>query len=159
VGVSRLTEATPAAAPNRQSARSDGSPRRRAITAAVALLVALAGFGFALVAFRGGKGPTPPAPLENRRIAFASYEEPDWQIFTVNPDGTDITKLTDLSTNQFHPAWSPDGARIVFDAQGEDGRVEIDLMDADGSNIESLTEGPGWNYLPAWSPDGRELVR
>jgi Tol biopolymer transport system component len=156
--VSRLTEATPAAAPNRQSARSDRSPRRRAITAAVALLVALAGFGFALVAFRGGKGPTPAATVENGRIAFASYEEPDWQIFTVNPDGTDITKLTDLSTNQFHPAWSPDGARIVFDAQGEDGRVEIDLMDADGSNIESLTEGPGWNYLPAWSPDGREIV-
>jgi hypothetical protein len=158
VGMSKLTEATPAVAPNRESARSEGSPRLRGIAAAVAFLVALAGFGLVLAAFRGGGGPTPAATVENGRIAFASFEKSDWQIFTVNPDGTDITKLTDLSTNQFHPAWSPDGARIAFDAQHEGGLTEIDVIDADGWNIESLTEGPGWNYLPAWSPDGREIV-
>ncbi len=158
VRMSGLTEATPAAAPNRGPAGSGGSPRRRAIAAAVALLVALAGFGLALAAFRGGKGSTLAAAVENGRVAFASFEGSDWQIFTVNPYGTDINKLTDLSTNQFHPAWSPDGSRIAFDAQGEDGRTEIDVMDADGSNIESLTEGPGWNYLPDSSPDGTKIV-
>jgi Tol biopolymer transport system component len=157
VSMSRLAEATPAP-PEDGSAGGGGSPRRRAIAGAVALLVALAGFGLALVAFRGGEGPTVATTVENGRIAFASFEESDWQIFTVNPDGTDITKLTDLSTNQFHPASSPDGARIAFDVQGEDGRTEIDVMGADGSNLEPLTEDSDWNYLPAWSPDGTQLA-
>jgi Tol biopolymer transport system component len=156
--MSRLTEATPGAVPNGSPARSDRSPRRRAFAAAVALLVALAGLGLAVAAFRGGTGRTFAATVVNGRIALASFEGSDWQISTVNPDGTDVTKLTDLSTNQFHPAWSPDGARIAFDAQGEDGRTEIDAMHADGSNISPLTDGPGWDYLPAWSPDGREIV-
>jgi TolB protein len=82
-----------------------------------------------------------------------------WQIFTINPDGTGPTRLTDLPTSQFHPAWSPDGTRIAFDARSAGGRsFHIYVMNADGSGLERLTDGPGWNYLPAWSPDGTRIA-
>jgi TolB protein len=90
--------------------------------------------------------------LASSKIAFASYAG-HWQIFTVNADGAGMHRLTDLPTDQFHPAWSPNGTRIAFDAQSQGGPFEIDVMNADGSGLERLTDGPGWNNLPDWSPE------
>jgi Tol biopolymer transport system component len=95
--------------------------------------------------------------LASSKIAFASYAS-HWQIFTVNPHGTGMHRLTDLPTDQFHPAWSPDGTRIAFDAQSQGGPFELDVMNADGPGLERLTDGPGWNYLPDWSPDGARIA-
>jgi Tol biopolymer transport system component len=98
------------------------------------------------------------ATTTNGKIAFATGAGGHWQIATVNGDGTAMTPLTDLPTNQFHPAWSPDGSRIAFDAQSGGGEMQIRVMDADGSNPQVLTQGPGLNYLPAWSPDGSRIA-
>jgi len=118
--------------------------------------MAAAGVGFAVVASRTGERTRPAATATNGKIAFATSVSGQWQIVTVNANGTVMTPLTDLPTDQFHPAWSPDGTRIAFDAQGEG--MQIDIMDVDGSNLQTLTEGPGWNYLPAWSPDGASIA-
>jgi Tol biopolymer transport system component len=99
-----------------------------------------------------------PAAGTNGKIAFATGVDGRWQIVIVNGNGTAITPLTDLPTNQSHPAWSPDGTRIAFDAQSGGGETQIHVMDADGSNVQVLAEGPGWNYLPAWSPDGARIA-
>jgi TolB protein len=96
--------------------------------------------------------------VANGAIAFAMLSGSGWQIFTINPDGAGLTKLTDLATDQIQPTWSPDGARIAFVAQGEGGRMQIEVMNADGSNLQTLTEGRGWNYLPDWSPDGTRIA-
>lgn len=159
--MSKLGHALPATAPETGPASDGGSRRRRAVAAAVALLVALGGFGLAIAAFRRSGEPI-AATASNGRIAFASLTDTGWQILTVDPDGTNLTRLIDLSTSQFHPAWSPDGSRIAFDVQESieesHGRMEIDVMDADGTNVQTLTDGPDWNYLPAWSPDGTRIA-
>jgi TolB protein len=48
-----------------------------------------------------------------------------------------MTPLTDLPTSQFHPAWSPDGSRIAFDAQSGEGEMQFHVMDEDGSNLQA----------------------
>jgi DNA-binding beta-propeller fold protein YncE len=135
------------------------SRRGRVWVILLALAVASAGIVFAIRAFSGTEQPPrPAATIQNGRIAFADYSGGHWQIFSVEPDGSERSQLTHLSTDQFHPAWSPDGSRIAFSAQSAGGGTEIEVMDADGSNIEQLTQGAGWGYLPAWSPDASRIV-
>ncbi len=82
---------------------------------------------------------------------------PQFDIFKVRPDGSDLTNLTNTPGNNFMADWSPDGERIVFVSQ-RDGNRELYVMNADGSNQTRLTDG-GWeNSLPRWSPDGRQIV-
>lgn len=55
------------------------------------------------------------------------------------------------------PAWSPDGAWIVYAEQGET-TEGLFLARADGSDPQRLTGGRQIDRYPAWSPDGRRIV-
>src|SRR5437867_1934693 len=52
---------------------------------------------------------------DGRSIAYASAGPP-FDIWTVRPDGSDVTNLTSSESYDMFPALSPDGARIAFDA-------------------------------------------
>jgi TolB protein len=70
-----------------------------------------------------------------------------------------ITDLTDGTSYDADPAFSPDGKSIVF-ASNRGGAFRIDVMDADGTNVRDLTQedNPGGNGYPAWSPDGKRIA-
>ncbi len=59
--------------------------------------------------------------------------------------------------NNWHPAWSPDGSKIVFHSD-RDGDDEIYSMNADGSGQTRLTFARGRDAHPAFTPDGRRIV-
>jgi Tol biopolymer transport system component len=59
------------------------------------------------------------------------------EIFTLGTDGSGLTRITDNSTWDLYPAWSPDGARIAFLSQRA-GSLGIYVMNADGSNDQAL---------------------
>jgi Tol biopolymer transport system component len=96
-------------------------------------------------------------PGGNGRIAFQAVVGGQRDIYSVNPDGTDLRRLTDSPAGDYSPAWSPDGRKIVF-ASDRDGNLEIYLMNADGSGQTRLTEDPASGYDPDWSPDGRRIA-
>ena len=79
------------------------------------------------------------------RIAFDNFDD----VWTIDPDGTDLTRLTDSPGPDFDPSWSPDGTRIAFRSE-RSGEPEIWVMNADGTEQRRLTAG----LSPAWSPDG-----
>jgi TolB protein len=85
-----------------------------------------------------------------------AYTELDFQIFTMNPDGSELSQLTFEGSN-FEPQWSPDGNLIIF-VSTRTGNREIYLMNADGSNHKKLTSNPGWDGFPDWSPDGSSIA-
>ncbi len=91
------------------------------------------------------------------RIAFASDRDGDYEIFTMNADGSDRVKLTRNSANDNDPAWSPDGKKIAF-ASDRDGDYEIFAMNADGSSPVKLTRNTKDDRHPAWSPDGKKIA-
>ena len=45
---------------------------------------------------------------DGSRIAFAGASEEGFDLYVMNADGSDITKLTDLPGDEITPAWSPD---------------------------------------------------
>lgn len=65
------------------------------------------------------------------------YEE----ICTLSIDGGDFRRLTNNSSMDTYPAWSPDGSQIAFLSWGETS-MDIYVMDADGGN-ERLLYGSG----------------
>jgi Tol biopolymer transport system component len=102
-----------------------------------------------------GSGGTP----RRNRIAFAQTDTLGrTDIYTMNPDGSGVVRLTD---NDFafdrEPAWSPDGRKVVF-TSNRDGNPEIYAMNADGSSVVRLTNNSARDEQPAWSPDGTRIA-
>src|SRR5215210_1057225 len=102
-------------------------------------------------------------PGANGKIVFSSNKVTstnptgDYEIFTINPDGSQLTQLTDnTSTQDKYPAWSPDGQYIAF-MRSPDGVINPDIyvMSSDGGNELRLTYDPAVDNVPAWSPDGQ----
>jgi Tol biopolymer transport system component len=88
----------------------------------------------------------------------------DREIFTSAPDGSDVKKLTNDEIDDYDPAWSPNGKRIVYvhdvptkDPEDAD-NAELYVMNADGTHKRRLTRHPGFDWQPSWSPDGRRIA-
>jgi len=74
--------------------------------------------------------------------AAASLIRIAFEIYVVNADGSNRTRLTNNSIVDGQPSYSPDGAKILFasgDALNPNG-IEIYVMNADGSNRTRLTK-------------------
>jgi len=92
------------------------------------------------------------------RIAFTSRRDDDYEIYVMNPDGSDQVNLTNLHpAGNLYPTWSPDGTRIAFQSHRDDDAA-IYVMNADGSNQVNLTNHPVADQYPAWSPDGTRIA-
>jgi dipeptidyl aminopeptidase/acylaminoacyl peptidase len=75
----------------------------------------------------------------------------------MEPDASGQTRLTRNPNADSDPAWSPDGARLVF-TSNRDGNDEIYVMNADGRGQTRLTTSPGSDSNPTWSPGGRNIA-
>jgi TolB protein len=80
-----------------------------------------------------------------------------FDIYTANPDGSDLRRLTNYGTYTAEGIVSPDGRKIVFTSL-KDGDLEIYTMNVDGTDVRRLTHTPGYDGGPWWSPDGTKIV-
>ena len=72
---------------------------------------------------------------ENGKIAFTRDQGGTYDTYTVNPDGSSLSRLTNgILQFPIFPAWSPDGTQIAFYSV-----PQIWVMGADGSNLRTLT--------------------
>jgi Tol biopolymer transport system component len=170
--------------------RSTQPPRTGSEPSLVAFTVNRDGYGeIWLMNEAGGERRrlTPPAPdqtdqsgstspawsPDGRHIAFVSAgvsrsEDPREQdIYVMNSDGGDVTRLTNDSVPDSSPAWSPDGGQIAFAHTPGLGKEDADgviiVMNADGSGRRQLTRhrspsGVVFDGAPAWSPDGTRIA-
>lgn len=104
-------------------------------------------------------------------IMFSRQDEGDYEIYTIKPDGTGLTRLSHSRGNDAHMAWSPDGEHILFastrmgfkdeatytDAPQPYG--EIFVMRTDGSDVQQLTDNQWEEGTPAWQPVARTSKR
>ena len=106
------------------------------------------------------------------RIVFASNSgnNSNYQIYTMNADGTSLKRLTNNPTNDAFPSGSPDGKKIAFTRGANVDEINnninpaqtsdspgIYIMNADGTGLTRLTDN-NMDIQPSWSPDGKKIV-
>lgn len=101
-------------------------------------------------------------PVEEARdgkIAFMFKQDlnDSWDIYVMNPNGSNLTRLTDTPANELHPTWSPDGQQLAFISEQDDSR-EIYVMNADGSGLTQLGAYAVVNGPLTWSPDSQQIA-
>ena len=94
---------------------------------------------------------------------YLKYAGTSVRLFVVRTNGKDLHPLMPAATNNLvadeHPAWSPDGSRIVF-SSNRTGHPELFMVKANGLGLTQLTRTDNTveNLEPAWSPNGASIA-
>ena len=90
-------------------------------------------------------------------ILFTSNRDGNEEIYVMNADGSNQTRITNNHSIDSLAEWSPDGSKITFYSD-RDGNNEIYSMNADGSNQTRLTNNSADDRYSIWSPDGSKIA-
>lgn len=97
-----------------------------------------------------------PAWSADGKIAFASYPRKAPPEIYVKKLGKDRpARLTNNSSHDLDPAWSPDGSRLAFERNN---RVWVTNANGSGQRDLDLDTPHDVSFDPAWSPDGSKLA-
>ncbi len=96
-------------------------------------------------------------PGNDGRIAWASDEDGDYEIYTMTDTGGGVRQLTMNTVSDRDPAWSPDGTMIAF-ARYAGSSSEIFVMRRDGTHVDRLTNTTTDESEPTWSPSGNKIA-
>jgi Tol biopolymer transport system component len=98
---------------------------------------------------------------DGTRIAFSAYSQSGWDLYVMDADGGNLTKVHDEPRSVFAMpiAWTPDGRRIVFASEAP-GYTSPYSMRPDGSDARELFPNLPIRDAVAidWSPDGLWIV-
>ena len=91
------------------------------------------------------------------KIVYHSDENGNWDIYTINIDGTEKKQLTTDGSDDRSAYFSPDGRKIVF-VSNRSGNNDIWVMEGDGSNKVQLTTDSSDDIGPSWNPHGDKIA-
>ena len=101
--------------------------------------------------------PTWAQAPTSAKIVFSSNRDGNWEIYLMNPDGSDQVRLTHHLAYDGNPVFSPTGSQILFVSDREHGG-DLYLMNPDGSHVSRVFKKPTRRILPTWSPDGSMIA-
>lgn len=93
------------------------------------------------------------------KLVFESYRNENWDLYTMNADGSGLESLTDTDdSHELYPHVSPDGSMICFVADELDGEEwvrRVYLMNMDGTGRKKIADNA---RQPCWSPTGEKIA-
>lgn len=100
------------------------------------------------------QAPTTP------KILFTSGVGDNYEVFIMNPDGSEQVNLTQHGANDLRAVWSPTGEKILFVSDRSRGVRDLYMMNPDGSNVRRVFKKKiePWRTSPTWSPDGKQIA-
>ena len=99
------------------------------------------------------EAPTTP------KILFTSARDGNYEVYSMNPDGSEKVNITQHRASDYGAAWSPTGEKIVF-VSDRGGERDLYLMNPDGSNVRRVFKRKieARRISPSWSPDGKQIA-
>jgi Tol biopolymer transport system component len=114
-----------------------------------------------LTAGSGGNDAFPDFSPDGNRVVFRSGRDGNHEIYVIDADGGNPTRLTDHPSTDTMPAFSPDGKQIAF-VSDRDGNHEVYLLElgtgGEEPAVRRITDHSGRDTHPKFSPDGNWLV-
>ena len=104
------------------------------------------------IAFASDRDSRSGDASDSTAFAYGQYD-----IYTMNSDGSDLVRITDNPGADISPAWSPDGRKLVF-ASDRTGISNLYIADLDSSVMYPITNVVGGCFSPDWSSDGRRIT-
>lgn len=116
---------------------------------------------------KGGKATRLNKPREDftrpdyspngKRVIFQAYNDNNFHLMSMRPDGTHRRELTSSQYDDRGPVYSPDGTKVAF-ASDRTGNYDIWVLDLASGALKQLTNDPSSQYEPTWSPDGKRIA-
>jgi len=97
---------------------------------------------------------------DGKNIAFASVVDGTYQLFSINAEGKNSTRLIRSSgVDDTQPAWMPgaDSAKLAYQSNGN-GDFDICILDLISGFHKPITNSDAQETQPAWSPDGKRIT-
>ncbi|MFH1380338.1 MAG: hypothetical protein ABII23_08680 [bacterium] len=101
--------------------------------------------------FTGEKG------IARTKIAFSNNASGNKEIYVVDYDGYNLTRITRHKSISLFPRWSKDGKKICYTSY-KDKNPDLFIMNANGSDEKPLSIRQGLNTAARWSPNGDNLA-
>ena len=92
---------------------------------------------------------TSPAWSSRGKIAFVSMVQNRFDIYTIEPNGSNLRKLTNNQKDNEEPSWSPDGRYIVF-SSNRSGSYQLYITSESGQSQVRITNLKGNQIAPSW---------
>ncbi len=101
---------------------------------------------------------------DRTRIAFhaapTSTDYGNYEIYTIDVDGTNLQRITNNTILDGHPGWSPNDTEIVYASFREAGKASLVRMNSTThAEILDLTPDGTNDNDPDWLPDGRIVFK
>ena len=97
----------------------------------------------------GRGGPSP-----DNRLAFVSTTLGDAALVSLTVSSDSARAITDGTTTDVDPAWSPDGRQLAFSST-RDGDIGIFVLTVATGEVRRVSPNPGTAGQPNWLSDGR----
>lgn len=94
---------------------------------------------------------------DGSRLAFMSIADDNEEIFIVNNDGSNLTRITNHAASDWMPLWSPDGTKLLF-LSSRDGGTDLYITNDTATATTRLTNDGLEKGLASWSPDGSQIL-
>lgn len=91
-------------------------------------------------------------------ILYQKYENKQWDIWIMKPDGSNKTKVTSGNGDKTDASFSNDGQYIIYSCDDDLEFANIFRISVHGGNSERLTNYEGYDGAPSISPDGKKLT-
>ncbi|VAX17322.1 tolB protein precursor, periplasmic protein involved in the tonb-independent uptake of group A colicins [hydrothermal vent metagenome] len=92
------------------------------------------------------------------KILYQKFVNGQWDIWIMNTDGTDKTKVTSGSGNKTDASFSNDGQLIIYSTDFELDLSNIYKIPVTSGTPDRLTDYTGYDGAPSLSPDGTKLI-
>ncbi|HQZ95644.1 MAG TPA: choice-of-anchor Q domain-containing protein [Pyrinomonadaceae bacterium] len=117
---------------------------------------AAGGDGSDIGAFEAQTAPSGAAG--NPQILFTSNRDGNTEVYKMDADGTNQTRLTNTPENEAGGYWSPNGQKILYGKTVSTNNIQIWTMNADGTGQTMISEATERNTSSIWSPDGQKVL-